>query len=169
MKAGDRGPVLERLLTEAQAAMQHEVSSRRKAVPGDGAWPAEEGVADLCVQLPRTKPDQRDAFRARLISRQRVVLGQYGVESARRALRERSRARLRLGLIAIALAKNGGDYRDLLCAVARHHLVASELGMAPAELFDEAADYANRDTAELLRRFGRRADVTPESFGIRSL
>jgi hypothetical protein len=41
--------------------------------------------------------------------------------------------------------------------------------MVPADLLDEAAGYANHDTAELLRRFGRRADVTPESFGIRSL
>lgn len=122
MKARDRSPALERLLVEAQAAMQHEVSSRRKAVPGDGAS-----------------------------------------SSARRALCER----LRLGLIAIE--ESDGDYRDLLLTVAYHHVVASELGVAPAERFDEAADYARRPTADLFRGFGRRTDVTREAFGIRSL
>jgi hypothetical protein len=169
MKARDRSPALARLLTEAQAAMQHDVSSRRKALPGDGSWPTEAEVTDLLVQLARTKPDQRDAFRNRLQRRQRVVLAHYGVESAGVALGERSRARLRLGLIALALKEDGGDYRDYLCAVARHHIVASELGMSPAELFAEAAGYANRDTADLLSKFGRRTDVKPESFGIRSL
>ncbi|GIH16485.1 hypothetical protein Raf01_46570 [Rugosimonospora africana] len=54
-----------------------------------------------------------------------------------------------------------------MVTVAPHHHVARQLGLAPAEIFDEAASFANPDTAAVLRAFGRRTDVTPEAFGFR--
>jgi hypothetical protein len=82
MKARNRAGGLDRLLAEAQTAMRHEVSTRRKAAQGDGVWPADRAAADLCTMLARTNHDQRGAFRGRLSHRQCVVLGQYGSRSS---------------------------------------------------------------------------------------
>lgn len=152
------------LLDTAAAAVVHEISVRGYA---RALWPTEHEVAALCGSLAGTSGAERVRFRAELRDRQRVALGRFGVRCANVALRERSAATLRTGLIAIALAEFDGDPRDLMITVAAHHHVARELGLAPAELFDEAAAYADPDTADLLRVFGRRTDVTLQAFGRR--
>lgn len=156
---------LDRLLAEASAAMRHRTSLRRKAGKNGGARPTERSAADLCASLASTRMDQRDAFRTGLTDRQRVVLGQYGHQSAAVALRERWPERLRIGLIAIALEDTNVDARDLMIGVALHYHVAQQLGLTPTEVFDEAASYAAADTADVLRTFGRRTDVTLKVFG----
>jgi hypothetical protein len=158
---------LHRLMNDAAAAVAHDVSSRRHTGAATEVWSAESEVAALCASLAGTSSSQRAQFRAELGHRQRVVLGRFGVRSAAVAVRENSPARLRVGLIAIALEETNVDPRDLMLTVAPHHHLARQLGLAPAEIFDEAASFANPDTAAVLRAFGRRTDVTPEAFGFR--
>jgi hypothetical protein len=156
-------------MNDAAAAVSHDVALRRHTAAATEVWPSENEVAALCVSLAGTSSSQRARFRAELRHRQRAVLGRFGVRSATVALRESSPARLRVGLIAIALEQTTVDPRDLMVAVAPHHHVARQLGQDPAEIFDEAASFANADAAAVLRAFGRRTDVTPEAFGFRQL
>jgi hypothetical protein len=156
-------------MNDAAAAGAHDVSLRRHTGAATEVWPTESEVAALCGSLVGTSISERARFRAELGHRQRVVLGRFGVRSTTVALRERSPARLRVGLIAIALGETNVDARDLMVTVAPHHHVARQLGLAPAEIFDEAASFAEPDTAAVLRSFGRRTDVTPEAFGFRLL
>ena len=157
------------LMADAAAAVAHDVPLRRHTGAATEVWPTESEVAALCASLANTSSSQRARFRAELGHRQRVVLGRFGVRSAAVAARESSSARLRVGLIAIALEETSVDTRDLMVTVAPHHHVARQLGLAPAEIFDEAASFASPDTAAVLRAFGRRTDVTPEAFGFRPL
>jgi hypothetical protein len=161
------GNPLHGLMNDAAAAVAHDVSSSRHSAAAAEVWPTGSEVAALCASLVGTSGSQRARFRAELGNRQRVVLGRFGVRSAAVALRERSAVRLRVGLIAIALGETNVDARDLMVTVAPHHHVAGQLGLAPAEIFDEAASFADPDTAAVLRAFGRRTDVTPEAFGFR--
>jgi hypothetical protein len=154
------------LLDMAAAAVVHDLSVR-----GDtrAHWPTEHEVAALCESLAGTSSVERVRFRAELRDRRQVALGRFGVRCAAVALRENSPALLRIGLITIALAESDGDPRDLMVTVAAHHHVARQLDLAPAELFDEAASYADPDTADVLRVFGRRTDVTLQAFGRRQV
>jgi hypothetical protein len=152
------------LLDTAATAVVHDISVRGYT---RAHWPTEQEVAALCGSLADTSSAERSLFRAELRHRQRVALGRFGVRCATVALRERSPALLRIGLITIALAEADGDPRDLMVTVAAHHHVARELGLAPAEIFDEAGSYADPDTADVLRVFGRRTDVTLQAFGRR--
>jgi hypothetical protein len=155
---------LDRLLAEARAVRQYEVFSGRTTRPGDGWWPSEEDAAELCGLLAETTMDQREAFRRGLTGQQCRILVEYGAEAVLWAARERSRARLRLALIARALGTGDEDWRDVLLGLARYHYAAHRLGMRPSELFDEAAAYAHPDRAEWFALFGRRTDITPESW-----
>jgi hypothetical protein len=154
------------LLDMAAAAVVHDFSVR-----GDtrAHWPTEQEVAALRGSLAGTSSVERARFRAELRDRQQVALGRFGVRCAAVALREHSPALLRIGLITIALAESDGDPRDLMVTVAAHHHVARQLGLEPAEIFDEAASFADPDTADVLRLFGRRVDVTLQAFGRRQV
>jgi hypothetical protein len=152
------------LLDTASAAVVHDISVRGYT---RALWPSEPEVTELCGSLADTSVAERERFRGELRTRQRRALGRFGVRCATVALRERSPAFLRAGLIAIALGDADRDPRDLMITVAAHHHVARYLGLGPAEVFDEAADYADPDTADVLRVFGRRDDVTLQAFGLR--
>jgi hypothetical protein len=93
---------LQRLMNDAVAAGANDVSLRRHRGAAAEVWPTESEAAALCGSLVRTSSSERARFRAELGHRQRVVLGRFGVRSATVALRERSPARLRIGLIAVA-------------------------------------------------------------------
>ena len=56
------------------------------------------------------------------------------------------------------------DWRDLLVALAPLHDCARRLGLDPVTVFDAAADGASAEMATLAREFGRRTDITGESF-----
>lgn len=168
VNAKARSP-LDRLLTEAQVAVQPHISSRRKAAEGDGTWPTTSDATELCALLARTSRDERDAFRGRLTNRQRVVLSMYGGFSLTRVVQERSRDWLRIALIATAIGDENDDPRDCMLGLASHHHVARHLGLHPSEVFDEAAAYAGTDMANLLRGFGRRTDITSKSWKFRRI
>ncbi|WP_132121918.1 hypothetical protein [Actinocrispum wychmicini] len=160
---------LRRLIDKAAAAVAHDIPFRRRTGTATEVWPTANEVAVSCASLAVTSTAERGRFRAELRDRQRAVLGRYGFRSATIALRERVPERLLIGLIAVALADDNVDPRDLMMTVAAHHYVAQQLGVEPADIFDEAASYANPDTADVLRTFGSRTDVTLRSFGLKQI
>jgi hypothetical protein len=91
-------------------------------------------------------------------------------EGPTRALREQSPDVLRAELRNVVLESEEvwlRDWRDLLVALAPYHDCARRLGLDPTVVFDEAAEEAAADLQEIIRRFGRRRDVTPRGFGFK--
>ena len=87
---------------------------------------------------------------------------------ATKALRSGSPGRLEASirelLTAPEYAQLREDWRDLLVALAPLHDCASRLGLDPVAVFDAASDGASAEIATLAREFGRRTDITGESF-----
>ena len=82
------------------------------------------------------------------------------------ALRARSPALLLAGLRRVLVDGRGEwlrDWRDLLMVLAPYHDCARRLDVDPTALFDEAAEDVP-ELRDVVRRFGRRHDVTPEAF-----
>jgi hypothetical protein len=57
------------------------------------------------------------------------------------------------------------DYRDMLMVLAPVYDCARRLDMDVVALLDEAAGVAPEHLADIVRRFGRRTDITPDAFG----
>jgi len=57
------------------------------------------------------------------------------------------------------------DYRGLMITLAPYHDCARRLGVDPRELFDTVAAGAPPTLSDLVRAFGRRTEVRPDSFG----
>ncbi len=123
-------------------------------------------IMGLCNELLAAAPKDRELFSGMLTKRQRDALGRYGHRATMLALREGSEQRLRTGLLAAAFADSAElDERDMMIGLALHHHVAKRLGFEPATVFEEIAAVAPAHTADLLRTFGARTDVTLEAFG----
>src|SRR4051812_9314298 len=89
---------------------------------------------------------------------------------ATRALRSGSAQVLRdelHGLLVHYESTRVKDSRELLLSLAPMHDCARRLGLDPAAVFDEVAKDAPPALAELVRRFGARADIRPRGFGFR--
>ena len=80
------------------------------------------------------------------------------------ALRARSPEMLRRYLFDVTRAGTD-DPRDLMMAMAPYHHCASRLGEDPARVFADVAAKLQGETAELVREFGERRDITASSFG----
>ena len=84
------------------------------------------------------------------------------------ALREGSHERLRCALLAEAIFFAAGrepDDRMLMVSMAVHYYVAEQIGLVPADLFDEIASYLpDGPWPDLIRWFGTRDDVILEAF-----
>ena len=57
------------------------------------------------------------------------------------------------------------DVRDLMAVLAPYHDAARWLDVAPGEIFETAASGGPPALADLVRAFGHRDDIRPESFG----
>jgi hypothetical protein len=55
--------------------------------------------------------------------------------------------------------------RDMMRVLAPYHDCAWRLGADPARVFDTVASGAPASLRDMVRVFGRRDDITPESFG----
>ena len=123
----------------------------------------------LAVQTLRRAPEVVDGLFLRTVDKQaQLALGRYGARAPSLALREQDPSRLREGLLASALhaAVSGDDPRDVMGGLALHYDCAERLGEVPAVLFSEVAiRVADPATADLLRVFGARDDVTLRAFG----
>jgi hypothetical protein len=103
-----------------------------------------------------------------LVRRDAIALARYGARRVTSALRAHSAALLRDAILAGALADviYHGDPRDIMVSLARHHYVAQQLGLVPAEVFGAAVSgLPDNPVRDLFRMFGAREDVTLEAFG----
>lgn len=102
-----------------------------------------------------------------LVDRDFTALNRYCCRQATTALREGTAARLRDALLAEAICAAGRDTdeREVMVGLALHYYVAQQIGLVPAELFDEIASYLpDGPMPDLLRSFGTRDDITLEAF-----
>jgi hypothetical protein len=103
-----------------------------------------------------------------LIDSDARALGRFGARNVTDALRRGSAALLREALLATAIAQaiQASDDRDVMVVLATDYFVAEQLGLVPAELFDDvASSLPGGWVPDLLREFGARTDITLEAFG----
>jgi hypothetical protein len=103
-----------------------------------------------------------------LVRRDATALARYGRRLVTRALRTNSAELLHVALLSTAIADAvwQGDARDSMVSLARHHYVAQQLGLDPAEVFSTAVSgLPDENVRELYRTFGARTDITLKSFG----
>jgi hypothetical protein len=67
-------------------------------------------------------------------------------------------------LIWLLRAYDGKDSRDLMLGLAPFHDCARRLGLDVSRVFNDAADTAGGEAAQIARDFGQRSDVTPDAF-----
>ncbi len=121
---------------------------------------------DTLARFMAARPEQRDAFQARLTQEQRSLFGIYGHRAATRAVRDGSPDVLLQGLVGAAVANYVvPERRRVEYGLAIYHHCARKLGLNPADLFTRAADYATADFVPLLVAFGGRSDVLLDRFG----
>jgi len=97
-----------------------------------------------------------------------IALARYGASGSTAALRRRSGPLLRDALLAKAICHliRRDDPRDVMVGLAIDHFVAQQLGLQPAELFDDvASSLPNGWVPDLFREFGARTDITLDAFG----
>ena len=92
------------------------------------------------------------------------MLDRVATEALRTGSPERLQASIRELLTDPEYAQLREDSRDLIVALAPLHDCARRLGLDPVTVFDAAADGASAETATLAREFGRRTDITGDSF-----
>ena len=129
-------------------------------IPPDGDSGAEEilGLARGSVT---------DDLLGCLVDRDFVALYRYCGRQSTMAPREGSAARLRDALLAGAICAVGRDTdeREVMVGLALHYYVAQQIGLVPAELFDEIAScLPDGPLPALLRWFGTRDDIILEAF-----
>ena len=81
------------------------------------------------------------------------LLGWYARKLAGRAVRDKSRKDLRDGLIALVIAANETDFRDIMAPLALLHNSALLLHEDPQVLFEEAANATTRTVRNFLEQF----------------
>ena len=59
---------------------------------------------------------------------------------------------------------DGKDPRDLMLSLAPFHDCARRLGLDVSQVFDDAADAVGGEVGRVARLFGRRSDITPDTF-----
>jgi hypothetical protein len=125
------------------------------------------GIVSAYSALPGP---QRERFVAALSPQQRSLLGVFGHRAATLSVREQDPERLRIGLVANAIANTViPEKRNVDVALAVFHHCAQRLALDPVALFDEAAELATDEAAARMRAFGRRSDVTLQQYGWREM
>jgi hypothetical protein len=92
------------------------------------------------------------------------MLDRVATEALRSGSPETLEASIRQLLTAPENAQLREDDRDLMVALAPLHDCARRLGADPAAVFDAAAEGAPPEMAQLAREFGRRTDISEQSF-----
>jgi hypothetical protein len=92
------------------------------------------------------------------------VLDRVATDALRSGSPEKLEASIRDLLSGPEYVQLREDSRDLMVALAPLHDCARRLGLDPAAVFDAAAVGASPETAQLAREFGRRTDISGDSF-----
>ena len=126
----------------------------------------DERLQTIVGRFLRGTAVEQELFQANLPPEQRSLFGIYGHRAATISVRQESRDWLFSGLIGAVIANFViPPKRKVDVSLAIYHHCAQKIGISPAELFTEAAQYAQPSLAEKLEGFGHRADVTLRKFG----
>jgi hypothetical protein len=119
---------------------------------------------------------ERDQFQQTMLPEHRSLFGIYGHRAATLAVRQNSHDSLNRdlgsrdwlfsGLVGAIIANHIiPPRRNVDVSLAVYYHCAQKIGVPPAQLFTEAAQYAQTTLAEKLTSFGQRADVNLKQFG----
>jgi hypothetical protein len=128
-------------------------------------------IATVCDLFMEARPEQRAVFSSVLNVDHCSVLVLFSERMAMFGAREGSYSSLLKGLIALAMVDLNLDLREILLIFPLHYHSALKIGIDPARLFQEAAEYAGSEVAEHLRRFPMRdpKDKTLGSMGYKEV
>lgn len=105
------------------------------------------------------------ALGAAVDRQRRPLLYRCSVRAASRAASTYDPARCKAALATLLITQHTPrDPRDLMVDLAPHHVAATRVIGQAGRLFEWAADQARAETADTLRAFGARADVSLEAF-----
>lgn len=126
----------------------------------------DERMRGIVARFMKGTAVERDSFQDTLAPQQRSVFGIYGHRAATLAVRQNSREWLLNGLVGAAIA----NYiippkRNVEVSLVVYYHCAQKIGVAPATLFLDAAQFASPALAEKLAAFGQRTDVHLKQFG----
>lgn len=126
----------------------------------------DDKVLALWATLSRIPRDQRPLTRRLLSDKDRIALSSYVSRADWLALEEKSADRILSGLVIHAIvAHSSDDSHETMVALAPLRVAADRLKSNSAQLFAEAATFANAAVASSMVEFGKRNDVTLEAFG----
>lgn len=132
--------------------------------------PIDEQMLNWVEQIIGLTAVNRKTVLTSLTPKSRSLFGIYGHRAATISQRQEDNNLLQKGLIAYAIANYDiPDNRRLEIALAVYHHCAIKLGISPVDLFAEAATYTSTECGLRFIAFGRRADVTLNRFGWRSV
>jgi hypothetical protein len=131
--------------------------------PANDGDVAVDALSDQALELA---PGGLFALGAAITRRRRSLLYRYSVRAASRAVTtidpHRAKAALAAGLVA---EWHEHEPRELMINLAPHHVAATRVNGSATALFGWAAGHAAAESAETIRTFGTRTDVTLEAFG----
>jgi hypothetical protein len=113
----------------------------------------EANVSELVEFFPSYTESQREQILSSASPELSSVLGWYARKLAGRAVRERSRKDVLNGLIALAIAAQNWDFRDLMSPLALLHNSALRLQEDPRILFEEVSEISAQSARNLLKQF----------------
>lgn len=126
----------------------------------------DERLRLIVERFLRATAVEQQQFQFSLAPEYRSLFGIYGHRAATLAVRQKSRDWLFSGLIGAVIANYViPPKRNVDVSLAVYHHCAQKIGTPPAELFTEAARYAQPELAQKLNAFGHRADVNLKQFG----
>ncbi|WP_420643652.1 hypothetical protein [Candidatus Leptofilum sp.] len=109
---------------------------------------------------------EQEQFQLTLAQEHRSLFGIFGHRAATLAVRQNSQAWLLAGIVGAVIANYViSPKRNVDVSLAVYHHCARKIGYAPAELFAEAARFAQPALAEKLHSFGHRANINLKQFG----
>jgi hypothetical protein len=109
---------------------------------------------------------EQEQFQENLAQAHRSFFGIFGHRAATLSVRQNSPEWLSAGLVGAIIA----NYiippkRNVDVSLAVYHHCAQKIDVSPAELFTNAARYAQPKLAQKLHDFGHRADISLKKFG----
>ena len=126
----------------------------------------DERLRGIVARFLRGTAVEQEKFQLTLAQEHRSIFGIYGHRAATLAVRQNSEAWLLSGLVGAVIANYViPPRRKVDISLAIYHHCAQKIGVSPATLFAQAAQYARPELAQKLNHFGQRADINLKQFG----